>query len=585
MEHEEIGSGFDVSNVGIHHDKPETMSLCDLNTGKVYTPRFLADWVASVLLENIKVINKTSVLDPACGEGELLLSIKNKSKKKLHLCGVDIDPNAVNNAAMKFETEGVFIASDAIIPDKNKPVISSWTEMLRNRKFDGVIANPPWGAHIFHSRKELIEAGYTLSKGQFDTWELFIELSLKIVKRCGVLAFIIPGAIFLPEHQPLRKLLQERTTILMIARLGEGLFQKIYRGTTVILVKNECPKKNHIIETFRLNKDWRVKILSSSKTLDAARQTLRHYVPQQRFWDDEYFRWDIDTPESEWATMEVISSSIGEWTKWLVSGRGVELSKNGMIIRCPNCGLAMPSPRRPRQITCKNCAYCNHSSDAILEEIIEKHPSPKKGWAPLIVGEDVDRYQARAFRRIKLGVPSINYKNKEYFRKRRILIRKTGVGIKASIVDCGSLTNQVVFHYSDNEKRNPPAFYLSYVLGVLCSRVMFAYHLRKGGENEWRSHPYLTQKVIARLPIPVPKEGKPSWQQAQAIADTVDQILPRDEAPHSLDLKVECLVFGLFGLTHDDVNWVHTVINSAQALEPMRSLKELDLQKIRPLII
>ena len=279
MEHEEIGSRFDVSNVGIHHDKPEAMSLCDLNTGKVYTPRFLADWVASVLLENIKVINRTSVFDPACGEGELLLSIKNKSKKKLHLCGVDIDPNAVNKAAMRFETEGVFIASDAIIPDKNKPVISSWTEMLRNRKIDGAIANPPWGAHIFHSRKELIEAGYTLAKGQFDTWELFIELSLKIVKRCGVLAFIIPDAIFLPEHQPLRQLLQESTRILLIARFGEGFFPNVYRGTTILVARNEPYKEGHLIEVFRLNKTWRDKVLSLSKSLNDAREALRLVGP------------------------------------------------------------------------------------------------------------------------------------------------------------------------------------------------------------------------------------------------------------------------------------------------------------------
>lgn len=189
------------------------------------------------------------------------------------------------------------------------------------------------------------------------------------------------------------------------------------------------------------------------------------------------------------------------------------------------------------------------------------------------VAGDVDRYCAFPSRAIRLNVEGINYKNLETYFKRRLLVRKTGVGLKASITTEHCMTNQVVFHYSDSDRNATPEFYLSYVLGVFSSRVMFAYHLRTNGENEWRSHPYLTQKIINRLPIPLPIEGQASWKQARAIAEEVDNVGLDGHISEARDQRIEGLVAGLFGLTGADMPWVHNVISSAQELEPMRTLQ------------
>jgi hypothetical protein len=204
---------------------------------------------------------------------------------------------------------------------------------------------------------------------------------------------------------------------------------------------------------------------------------------------------------------------------------------------------------------------------------------------PLIVGEDVDRYSISPSRAIKLNVKGVNYKNLETYSKRRLLVRKTGVGLKASITTDNSMTNQVVFHYFGDGKTATPEFYLSYVLGVFSSRTMFAYHLRTNGENEWRSHPYLTQKIIGRLPIPLPVEGQASWKQAKAIAAEVDDVILAGQISESKDLRIEGLVAGLFGLTSADMSWVHNVISSAQELEPMRALQLIDINQISPLLV
>lgn len=554
------------------------------NAGQVFTPQSLADWVAEMLLKALECKKAPVIVDPACGEGDLLYAVKCLNPRaKVH--GADIDKNVVDTASIKLGRKNLFVVADSLVPEECVREDIGRVGLPFPKKIDGIIANPPWGADFIHSREQMKLSGYTLACGQFDSWELFIELSLKILKRGGVAAFIIPDSIFLPEHQKTREFLQKNTSILLIARLGEGFFENVFRGTAVVVVQKSKPKKDHKVEVFRLNNSWRKQVLSFNQTLGDARSDLNHEIEQRRFQNDIYARWDIDAPEDEKATIKLISDNEGEWVKWLSTGRGVEMSKYGKVITCPKCNVARPAPRNKTESSCLSCGYSGQLELFNLDIIVEPSTHIKKGWMPLIVGEDVDRYSISPSRVIKLNVKGINYKNITTYSKRRLLVRKTGVGLKASITTDNFMTNQVVFHYFDNEKTSTPDFYLSYVLGVFSSRVMFAYHLRANGENEWRSHPYLTQKIIERLPIPLPVEGQASWKQAKAIAEEVDNVIFAGQVSEAMDLRIEGLVAGLFGLTSVEMAWVHNVISSAQELEPMRALQSVDIRQISPLLV
>lgn len=552
------------------------------NAGQVFTPTVLADWAADILIEALNGKKMPTIIDPACGEGELLHAVK-RSSTNSKVFGADIDEQVIATASKKFSAPSVFVAIDALVPEQGAKADVGWSKLPFPKQMDGVIANPPWGADILHTRAEVSNAGYSLAKGQYDSWDLFVELSLRLLKPNGVAAFIIPDSIFLPEHQKTRELLQKKSSILLIARLGEGIFKNVFRGTAVILVRKSKPKKGHKIEVYRLTNSWRTQVLSAGRTLTEARNELNHYIEQERFQKDQFSRWDIDISENERNIIGSISSFQGEWVKWLTTGRGVEMSKRGKVLVCPQCAMGRPVPRINTAFSCVSCGYLASKENFHIETIIESGSHTNKGWMPIVVGEDVDRYRISQNKNIRLNVEGINYKNPDVYSKRRMLIRKTGVGLKASICTDNCMTNQVVFHFYDNESLPPPKFYLSYVLGVFSSRVMFAYHLRKSGESEWRSHPYLTQKVISRLPIPLPVEGETSWSQAQAIAKEVDKVILNGEIAAVIDLRIEGLVAGLFKLNDDDMPWVKNVISSAQALEPMRTLQTLNLNKISPL--
>ena len=558
---------------------PEAGSLSGKNLGAVYTPAALAHWVSAVFVEKAAFASAPTICDPACGDGELLLAVQ-KHVPRASLLGIDVDPVAITNAKERTSKRKVkFCNSDALIhPSFGN--IPSWISLFKAKRIDGIIANPPWGADLDASRDQLSILGYSFATGQFDSWNLFLEAILSNLNGGGTAALIIPDSIFLPEHTRARALLHNTTTIEFIARLGEGFFPEIFRGTAIVIFRKNLPSDNHKVEVIRMNKDDRSALFSGSSGFEEIRARKSHLISQARFRGDQFSRWDIDTSEVENQRIYAYTSKYSDWTDWLCSGRGVELSKFGVVDVCPACNSAHPASKKS-QITCASCGYKAQASEFAQTTIVSNEKTGAD-QLPFLVGEDVGRYFARPSRFIKEEVRGINYKSAEVYNQRRLLIRKTGVGIKAAIVNRKSLTNQVVFHYYENSERSVPSFYLSYCLGVLASRTLLAYHLRTNGDNEWRSHPYVTQKVIKGFPIPVPVFGTATWKQAQAIAALVDRALSDGALTAKADTKIEGLVAALYGFDEASYEWIQSVLGQAELLEPIRALQLSGKSRVIP---
>ena len=538
--------------------------------GQVFTPKFLANWIAELVQEHLEEEWFGDVLDPACGDGELLEAFSEIfPNSRLH--GLDIDASAVQAASMRLTDSAKVEVADMLS-------INFSGRCYESQTFGALVSNPPWGADLLHSRSSLKKLGYSLANGQFDSWSLFVEASLNVLRPDGVAAFILPDAIFSPEHSATRAFIAKNFSIELIARLGEGIFKGVYRGTTVLLVRKCEPLTNQLVEVFRLTKSDRPSVISGHMNLQEARLRGRHFVPQKRFVSDARTRWDIDVRTSDQKVLDRMESKGGNWSDLIVSGRGVELSKKGLVKMCTSCGYATPVPTRPRSITCTGCGNIAKSDEMPTETIVVNEPKSIAGFMPLIVGEDIGRYGLSCTRQIKLEVPGINYKNQNLYQQERLLVRKTGVGLKATVTKKVAASNQVVFHYIPRSKEL--GFILYYILGVLSSRTMFAYHLRKSGENEWRSHPYVTPKSLAALPIPVPDIGTQAWNQAVEIASRVKKHLQYQGRNRKLDLEIEGLVAGLYGFGQADLLWVKDVIDDSQSLEPMRVLGEFEASSV-----
>jgi adenine-specific DNA-methyltransferase len=558
---------MEVNDVAYPVTEPQALFSrpADLQTrkdlGAVYTPNSLADWVANLIAESLPSAPST-IIDFGCGEGALL-SAMHKALPFARLVGIETNNFAISHARKLLPSTARLIEADVLNPTgfPNIDLAKYWCHSIGSAP-DAVIMNPPWGAVHSLSKASAKQLGLTLAVGQYDTYDLFCELAIKAIRDGGAFGFILPDSVLLSEHRRLREFLLEKTSLKLIARLGEGLFPSVYCGCVVIVGVVGTPLNNHMTECLRVTKQNRIK---PDITFDDHRRLQSHFVKQSRFKKNGECRFDIDVSMSD-KTVEKIQKFSNNWTGLLDSRRGAEISKSGKVVFCGNCGFGRPLPKSPNP----SCHNCNGSlSNGKLDKIVSQTLPTEGTWAPFIVGEDVKRYAVSSRRWLRTDLSGISYKRRSKTGQPRILIRKTGIGLNAALDATDALTNQVVFEYTLKVGVKLPFSYIHYVLGVLCSRTLFAFHLKRGGELEWRSHPYVTQKSLATLPIPVPQKGTPSWKQAAAIASAVERHLLTGNA----DLEIEALVAGLFKLERSDMDWVSDVLNGAADLDAMTRLR------------
>src|SRR3989344_1930578 len=182
--------------------------------GVVYTPGNLAAYVAQKVIKlslgdlfdsglNVQTLgthlSNFKILDPACGEGELLTStwhafynsllVENQYGKDVVkdlkassiLCGIDIDEEATSKTADKINQLGTssiradhnVLTTNALFPESKKFNVTG-VDFLKKyfsakNGFDVLIANTPWGANTASYEEKLSISKFNLHKGQFYT--------------------------------------------------------------------------------------------------------------------------------------------------------------------------------------------------------------------------------------------------------------------------------------------------------------------------------------------------------------------------------------------------------------------------------
>ena len=538
--------------------------------GAFYTPCQLAEWVADEILAGASSANTfvRNVVDPACGDGALLRAMHRLAGTSLSLTGIDINPVAAAQCAAALGPASNILVGDALDPE------CRWGEVPP----DAVIVNPPWGSELSKSRKFYRDNGYRLASGQFDICDLFVERALGITKPGAILGFILPDSVFQPDHRTLRELLLEHT-LLLIARLGEGVFDGIYRSTVVIVLRQGKPRGDHLVECLQVPAIQRKLLSQEMVSFKDVKDLYSHRIPQSRFLENTQSKFNIAQDVTGYRVFQQFSSLPSfSWERRVRLGRGIEIGKRGLTVRCKACGTFRPLPMGSSPVRCSLCSTLipeNAPQQAIID------CSTRPGWTPLIVGEDVDRYSATPSRFINTSVPGIKYKPMKHFTARKLLIRKTGVGLRAAIDESGAATIQTVFYVVASSQKHE--WLLDYLQGVINSRPLLAWYLRWSGENQWRSHPYITSRVLRELPIPDPYYDYQIGRLARRIGE--ESRLVRAGITDS-DLVVDTMVCQLYGLDRGGVSWVSEVLSDTEDqlkyFRRMRiSLVDMPINKLR----
>lgn len=532
--------------------------------GVVYTPDRLADFVAKLLSDemNKDSIDAGMILDPACGECALLKAAEKECGTQYLYYGIDVDKEAVSRG-----NEGItLICNDSILPKNVKRKSDTyWVEKLG--KIQAIIANPPWSSEKIYSRKQLGEAGFNLIKGQYDSYILFVELAYKIIMDGGYFAFILPDSLFDAQNVDLREFLVTNTEIKIIARLGEKIFSEVNRATTVIVCKKAVPNDSCKTKCFRLTTDDRKAFLNGENTLYHYYAEGLHKVSQRRFSQNDNYLFDIDTREEEEILIGKIKERGIDWKDQFLFGRGVEISKAGKVVYCPHCGMAQGYKKKQLEDGKKNCSFCERSiqvTSNTVQSVVSK--TKAQNSVALCVGENLKRYKIEKGGYILPNIPGINYKDKALYEPPKILVRKTGLGIYAAVDYSGGMTSQTVYILKKKKEDNDKTP-LEYYLAILNSRVVYYYYLKTYGENEWKSHPYLTKEIIFSLPICKYTNSKLDGE----IVELAKALMERYD--YALDMQLEQKIFQKYKLTKEEVLLIKNEMSRLPDLSAINDMK------------
>lgn len=185
-------------------------------TGAYYTPTS----VVKKLISQTNIQESKNILDPCCGTGNFLLQLPDKLKFE-NVYGNDIDKISVKitrlNMALKFETATV----DTICSHITE---SNFLENFDTNGFEYIIGNPPWGFEFSENEKVCLRKKYEATKNSnIESYDIFIEQSLRLLAGNGQLAFVLPEAILnVKAHSDVRKIIVQTTNIKGIDYLGNA---------------------------------------------------------------------------------------------------------------------------------------------------------------------------------------------------------------------------------------------------------------------------------------------------------------------------------------------------------------------------
>lgn len=220
-------------------------------------------------------MEKVRILDPACGSGSFLIKVfdvineyytngkselpyaRRKEILERHIFGVDLDPKAVEiaqlNLSLKIAEKGHRLpllqknikCGNSIISDKSIGGDSAFvwdTEFPDIRKdgwFDVIIGNPPY-FKIFENDPLNKTVDYQeIKSGMMNASALFINRSLRLLKKGGYLGMIVPKMLaFTDSWDKIRDKLLRNFRILKVVDCGKA-FRGVLLEQIIFILKNE----------------------------------------------------------------------------------------------------------------------------------------------------------------------------------------------------------------------------------------------------------------------------------------------------------------------------------------------------------
>lgn len=240
--------------------------------GSYYTPSNIVKEMIENLNEKSDTLIGKDFWDPCCGTGNFLIYLNQFGVPISHLYGSDLDETSVLICRMN-----MFL----INPNIDYKILCTHFDCRNslntfNRQVDVILGNPPWGADVENC--SFLESCYETYSTTIDSFELFLEQSLKSVKNNGISYLILPESLLsVSSHMAVRKFICQHSKLIM-ANLWGTVFDHVQTKAVSLMLKKES----------KLNFFGNAQVISSQKNYFIS--------PSRQF---NISNWNVETTDKE----------------------------------------------------------------------------------------------------------------------------------------------------------------------------------------------------------------------------------------------------------------------------------------------
>jgi len=471
----------------------------------------------------------------------LLLKVLENASGQLGLGMERVLPDLGNNIKCGNSLIGFDYFEGQLLPDEAERARvnpfdwkTEFKEVLAKGGFDAVIGNPPYGADFNQDTRHYLARKFGVSVNIADSFVLFVNRSLSLLKEGGLQGFIIPSTwLYMPTYTAFRKSLLGNCKFEQVTLFRKPVFENVVVETCVEILQSSQPLDNKF--EFLEVKNEPENLMGSSA-----------FVRQKSLFDQEESNFLQKDESNEYKVFSKIAK------------HGIAFGKVSLIV----CGL---TPYR------KGKGKPPQTQEIVESKAYDSSRKLDKTYRQYLMGRDFHRYSWRIqeSRWISYGdwIAEPRYAA-PFDDDVKVVIRQTADSIIAQIDNNQYLSLKNVHNVRITDKNLD----YPYLLGLLNSRLLTWWYRQLIPE---KGRVFAEVKVVnlSKLPIrPIDFSDPAEKAQHDKMVSLVEQMLAAHKALSAAqspaeqerlqrqiqvtDKAIDSLVYELYGLSEEEIKIV-----------------------------